>query len=98
MKQNTTIDLRNNIEIYDLPFVFDCLFLVIKKDKLTKEMQDFYKQPVMTNKEYFFIVEKPNLDDFLLAFYLNKSVFKRKDLFDKTNPHTIIHTVCSSKT
>jgi len=98
LKQNTTIDLRNNIEIYDLPFVFDCLFLIIKKDKLTKEMQNFYKQPVMTNKEYFFIVEKPNLDDFLLAFYLNKSVFKRKDLFDKTNPESFEFKLTQIKT
>ena len=87
LQQETTIDFRNNIEIFDLPFIFESLFRIIKKDKLTKELQNVvYKLSHDSNNDcFFFIVSKMNIDDFLLAFYLNKSVFKRKDLFDKTN-------------
>ncbi len=87
LQQETTIDFRNNIEIFDLPFIFESLFRIIKKDKLTKDLQTAYKlsHDSKTNDCFFFIVSKMNIDDFLLAFYLNKSVFKRKDLFDKTN-------------
>ncbi len=43
LQQETTIDFRNNIEIFDLPFIFESLFRIIKKDKLTKDLQTAYK-------------------------------------------------------
>ena len=76
LKQECTINMRNNIEFYDFPFIFNSLFRFVKRDKcLNVEYLESAKK--------FFIVRQFNFENFLLSFYLNKAVFKVQLLFNE---------------
>ena len=84
LNEETTINLRNNIEIYDFSIIFNSLFQFFKKDKASFEMKSYsYELNQQSKEKCFFIGRQFNFENFLLSFYLNEGVFKTKFLFDE---------------
>jgi Leucine-rich repeat (LRR) protein len=42
LNKEATVNLKNNIEIYNFPFIFNSMFHFIKKDKATNEMKNYF--------------------------------------------------------
>ena len=83
LNEETTINLRNNIEIYDFSLIFNSLFQFIKNDKNQKTQSCFHENYHKNTNKSFFLVRQFNFENFLLSFYLNEGVFKTKFLFDE---------------
>ena len=98
LNKNSTINLRNNMEFYDFPFIFNSMFQIVKKEIVINEMQSYFDEFRGEIMGKNFVVRQFNCENFLISFYLNKAVFKTEVLFGPNRKSSFAYKLDQLKT